>query len=181
MKTKTFPIIMFLIVGFFLISTSHDAHACSCIETTELQAVERSSTSFVGTSVKIEPSSGFNNIVTFQVERPIKNIEDGITELVVITHAQGSACGYSFEENTRYLVHTYGEKNQKTLETGLCSGNKNLGFSGIPLMMDESVLKNYPTSASLYPITLFLIIAGIVSVIIITTIVYRKKKKLKNK
>ena len=180
MKTRTFPIIMFLIVGFFLISTSHDVHACSCVETTELQALERSSASFVGTPVKIESPSGFNNIVTFQVERPIKNIEDDITELVVITHAQGSACGYNFEENTRYLVHTYGEKNQKTMETGLCSGNKNLGFSDIPLIMDESVLRNYPTSASLYSITLFLIFAGIVSVIIITTIVYKKKKNLKS-
>ena len=181
MKTRTFPITMFLIVGFFLISTSQDAHACSCVETTELQALERSSASFVGTPVKIESPSGFNNIVTFQVERPIKNIEDGITELVVITHAQSSACGYNFENNTRYLVHTYGEKNQKTLETGLCSGNKNLGFSGIPLIIDESILKNYPTSASMYPIILFLIMAVIISVIIITTIVYRKKKKLKTK
>ena len=160
-------------------STPHDAHACSCVETTELQALERSSASFVGAPINIESPSGLNNIVTFQVERPIKNIEDGITELVVITHAQSSACGYNFDGNTRYLVHTYGEKNQKTLETGLCSGNKNLGFSSIPLMMDESVLKNYPTSASLYPITLFLIIAGIVSVIVIGIIVYRKKKRQK--
>jgi hypothetical protein len=180
MNTRTFPIIMFLIVGFFLVSPSHDAHACSCVETTELQAFERSSISFVGTPIKMESTTGFNNIVTFQVERPIKNIEEGTTELVVITHTQGSACGYNFDGNTRYLVHAYGEKNQKTLETGLCSGNKNLGFSNIPLMMDESVLKNYPTSASWYPIILFLIIAGIVSVIVIGIIVYRKKKNLKS-
>jgi hypothetical protein len=171
---------MFLIIEFFLVSNSHDVHACSCIETTELQALERSSTSFIGTPVKIESPLGFNNIVTFQVERPIKNMEEGITKVTVITHAQDSACGYNFEGNSRYLVHTYGEKDQKTLETGLCSGNENLGFSSISLLSDESVLKNYPTSVSLYPIILFLIIFVIISVIVIVIIGYRKKKNLKS-
>ena len=180
MRVRAFPIMIFLIVGFLLVSHSHNAYACSCIETTELQALERSSASFIGTPVKIESSSGFSNIVTFQVERPVKNIAEGITELTVITRAEGSACGYNFESNIRYLVHTYGEKNQKTLETGLCSGNKNLGFSSIPLIMDESVLKNYPISTSLYPVILFLIIMGIVTGTIIGIIIYRKKKKLKS-
>lgn len=180
MRVRTFPIIIFLIVGFLLVSHSHDAYACSCVEITELQALEKSYASFVGTPVKIESPSGFNNIVTFQIERPVKNIAEGTTELVVITHVQGSACGYNFEDNTRYLVHTYGEKDQKTLETGLCSGNKNLGFSSIPLMMDKSVLKNYPTSTSLYPIILFLIVTGIISGIIIGLVIYRKKKNLKS-
>jgi len=179
MRVRTFPIIMLMIAGLFLVSNSHDVHACSCIETTELEALERSSASFIGTPVKIESTSGFSNIVTFQVERPVKNIAEGITELAVITNTQGSACGYNFEGNARYLVHTYGEKNQKTLETGLCSGNKNLGFSSIPLMIDESVLKNYPVSASLYPIILFLIIGIIISGIIIGFLIYRKKKNLK--
>ena len=178
MRVRTFPITLFLIVGLFLVSHSHDAHACSCIETTELEALERSFASFIGTPVRIESTSGFSNIVTFQVERPVKNIAEGTTELVVITHSQSSACGYNFDGNARYLVHTYGEKDQKTLETGLCSGNKNLGFSSIPLVMDESVFKNYPESASLYPITLFLIVTGIVSCVIVAIIVYRKKIKL---
>ena len=66
-------------------------------------------------------------------------------------------------------------KNQKYLQTSLCSGNKELGFSSNPLIIDESVLTNYPASISLYPIILFLIISGIVSGIIIGIVVYKKK------
>lgn len=182
MTSKSFFILtIFLIVGFFSVNFTHDAYACSCIEITDLQALEKSSASFVGTPVKIESQSGFNNIVTFHIERPIKNIAENITEIIIITSTQESACGYNFESNTRYLVNTYDEKNQKTLETGLCSGNKNLGFSSIPLLVNESVLKNYPESVFLYQVFSYLIIAGIISGIVIGIIIYNKKKKLKTK
>lgn len=172
---------MFLIVGFFSVNFTHDAYACSCIEITELQALEKSFVSFVGTPIKIESPSGFNNIVTFHIERPIKNIAEDTIEVTIITSTQESACGYNFEGNTRYLVNTYGEKNQKTLGTGLCSGNENLGFSSIPLLVNESVLKNYPESVFLYQVFSYLIIAGIISGIVIGVFVFSKKKKLKTK
>ena len=177
MKTRTFPIILFLIAGLFLVSHSHDAHACSCIETTELEALERSSASFVGTPTKIESTHRYTNQVTFEIERSIKNIAGNTTEIMLTTPSHGPACGYRFENNTRYLVHTHEMENQKYLQTSLCSGNKNLGFSNIPLLTDDSILENYPKSMSLYPIILFLIIAGIVLGIAIGIIVYRKKKK----
>ena len=103
-------LVMFLIVGFFSVNFTHDAYACSCIEITELQALEKSFVSFVGTPIKIESPSGFNNIVTFHIERPIKNIAEDTIEVTIITSTQESACGYNFEGNTRYLVNTYGEK-----------------------------------------------------------------------
>lgn len=177
MTNRTYLVLgIFLIVGLFSDSFTHDAHACSCIEITELQALEKSSASFIGTPVKIESPSGYQNIVTFQIERPIKNIAESTTEITVITHAQGSACGYVFESNIRYLVHTYGENNQNTFETGLCGGNQNLGFSSIPLLVDESVVTNYPESVVWYQFILYLVIVGIISGITIC-VYYIKKKK----
>ena len=84
-----------------------------------------------------------------------------------------NACGYNFENNTRYLVHTFGEKGQRTLETGLCSGNKNLGFSSIPLLIDESVVRDYPESVVWYQFILYLVIVGI---IIGVVVVWSKRK-----
>ena len=42
------------------------------------------------------------NFITFEIEKPIKNISKNITQITVITHAQESVCGYHFENNTRY-------------------------------------------------------------------------------
>ena len=172
--------LFFILVISVIFSVSpifHDAYACSCIEITEQEALERSFSSFIGVPIKIESPTGHQNIVTFQIERPIKNIEKNMTEITLTTPSQGPACGYNFENNTRYLVHTHEMKNQQYLQTSLCSGNKDLGFSSIPLIIDESVLTNYPTSISWYPIILFLIIAGIVTGIIVGIIAYRKKRK----
>ena len=151
----------------------HDVYACSCIEITEKEALERSFVSFIGTPTEIESTYGYTNLVTFEIEKPIKNIVKNMTEITLTTPSQDSACGYDFENNTRYLVHVHEMKNQKYLQTSLCSGNQNIGFSSMSLLIDDSVLENYPTSLSLYPIILFLIIVGIV----LGIIAYRKKKK----
>ena len=174
MRTQLAFFLIFLVL--FLFSINY-AFACSCIQSTEKEDLERSYASFVGTPTKIESLHGYTNQVTFEIEKPIKNIAQNMTEITLTTPSQGPACGYNFENNTRYLVHTHEMENQKYLQTSMCSGNKELRFSSIPLIIDESVLTNYPTSMSLYPIILFLIIAGIVSGIVIGIIVYRKKKK----
>ena len=170
MRTQVSFFLIFLIV--FLSSVNY-AFACSCIQSTEKENLERSFASFVGTPIKIETLHGQTNRVTFEIEKPVKNISEEITQITLFTPAYVPACGYHFENNTRYLVHTHDEKNQKQLETSLCSGNQNLGFSSIPLLIDGSVLGNYVASSSLYPIILFFIIAGIV----IGIIAYGKKKK----
>jgi len=121
-------------------------------------------------------------MVTFQIEKPIKNISVGMTEITLTTPIQESVCGYNFENNTKYLVHVIEQKNQKYLGTSMCSGNKNLEFSSITLLVDESVLGVHPESVSWYPIDLYLIILGIISGVVIgVVIIYNKKRKLKNK
>ena len=164
---------MFLIVGFFSVNFTHDAYACSCAVTTDQESFEKSFSSFIGVPIKIESPTGYQNIVTFQIERPVKNIAENITEITIITSGSSAACGYNFENNTRYLVHTFGEKGQRTLETGLCSGNKNLGFSSIPLLIDESVVRDYPESVVWYQFILYLVIVGI---IIGVVVVWSKRK-----
>ena len=60
-------------VIFDVLSILHDACACSCIESTEQEALERSVASFVGTTTKIESTYEYANLVTFEIENPIKN------------------------------------------------------------------------------------------------------------
>ena len=179
MVHRIFLLSLFL-MGVFTVIHIHDVYGCSCAILTNEEALEDSFASFVGIPTKIESSHGYTNRVTFEIEKPIKNIAQDMTEITLTTPSQGPACGYRFENNTRYLVHTHEMKNQQYLQTSLCSGNKDLGFSSIPLIIDESVLTNYPTSISWYPIILFLIIAGIVTGIIVGIIAYRKKRKLKS-
>jgi len=172
---------IFFIVGVFSINYVSDVYACSCIGLTEQEALEKSFASFVGVPIKIEFSSGHNNIVTFQIEKPIKNISADMTEITLTTPTYGPACGYNFENNTRYLVHVREQENQKYLGTSLCSGNKNLGFSSIPLLVNESIVTNYSESVFVHQIILYLMFVGIISGIVIGIIVYNKKKKLKTK
>ncbi|MCH9659109.1 hypothetical protein K0U27_10580 [archaeon] len=165
---------MFLIAVVVFANYINDAYACSCAQLTEQEALDLSFASFVGVPTKIESTHVYTNQVTFEIEKPVKNIVQNMTEITLTTPSQGPACGYHFENNTRYLVHTHEMKNQKYLQTSLCSGNKELGFSSIPLIIDESVLANYPVVIYWYPIMLYLTIAGIISGIAI--VIWRKRK-----
>ena len=163
-------------MGVIFVNYANEAYACSCEALTEQEALNRSFASFVGTPARIESTHGYTNIVTFEIEKPVKNISKNMTEIILATPTQGSACGYGFSNNTKYLVHTHEMKNQKYLQTSLCSGNKELGFSVIPLTVDKSVLTNYPTAADWYPIILFLIAIAIISGIIVGIVAYKKRK-----
>ena len=103
MVHRTFLLSLFL-VGVFAVIHIHDVYGCSCAVLTDEEALEDSFTSFVGTPTKIESSHGYTNRVTFEIEKPIKNIAQDMTEITLTTPSQGPACGYHFENNTRYLV-----------------------------------------------------------------------------
>ena len=164
------------LVGVFVVSYAHDAYACSCASFTDKEALDESFASFVGVPTMIEPARGHTNLITFEIEKPIKNIEKNTTEIVLTTPSQGPTCGYHFENNTRYLVHTHEMKNQKYLQTSLCSGNKELVFSNMPLIIDEFVLVVYPAAITWYPVMLYLIMAGIISGSVLVWLVWRKRR-----
>ena len=69
--TNLVLVMMLLIFVVFSVSCMEYAFACSCALLTEQEALENSFASFVGTPIKIESPSGFSNIVTFQIEKPI--------------------------------------------------------------------------------------------------------------
>lgn len=172
MKTRLLIILLFAtgVISIHLPSV----FGCSCVGWTDQEALENSVSSFIGIPIKIESPSGYQNLVTFQIEKPIKNIADNKTEITVSTSTQGSACGYYFDTQTRYLVHTSGESDQKILETGLCSGNKNLGDSNVLVLHDnsESNFLNHVLFS-------YLVIAGIVitGIILGYVIIIRRKRK----
>ena len=174
--STTMIMTVFLIFGMFSAGNVNHAHACSCAAITDQEALEKSFASFVGTPIKIESPSGLSNIVTFQIEKPIKNIDENTTEIAIITSVHSASCGYNFENNTRYLVHTYGSENQKTLETGLCSVNQNLGSSDIPMQVEESNETNYLGYGASFQIIIFLVIAGIIVSFVVFLIVRKRRR-----
>ena len=74
--------------------------------------------------------------VTFAVLKqwkgsPAKNVD-------VITRLTGEACGFPFEKNKEYLVYVVSEP--KDLQTGICTGTKNIYDSGQEMkQLDEIV------------------------------------------
>jgi hypothetical protein len=106
---------------------------------TEKEALENSVLSFIGIPIKIESPFGYTNLVTFQIEKPLKNIPDNKTQITVRTPTQDSACGYHFDTLTRYLIHATGVEDQKELDTGLCHGNRNLGDKNNSINVYEMV------------------------------------------
>lgn len=171
MKVRFLIILLFVTVFSIHLPS---VFGCSCVGWTDQEALENSVSSFIGTPIKIESPSGYQNLVTFQIEKPIKNIADNKTEITVSTSTQDSACGYYFDTQTRYLVHTSGESDQKILETGLCSGNKNLGESNILALPNdsESIFLNHV-------LFLNIVIVGIIitGIILGYVIIIRRKRK----
>ena len=97
--------------------------ACSCMQLSEQQALEKSEVAFVGTVTKVWESKGSHGVgrytVSFKVERFLKGSFTGPS--VVTTATNGAACGYNFQEGTKYKV--FARAYEGTYTTGLCSGN----------------------------------------------------------
>lgn len=126
MKTALFWLTIFFVVIFFGFQS---AEACSCREReTPAKAFVKANTILVGTISKlsfVKDKSGFTDLrASFYVEEVLKGRRD--EKINVFTSSQGTACGYPFEENGRYLVYAYEDGETKQLETSICVRTRRL-------------------------------------------------------
>jgi hypothetical protein len=109
------------------------ACACSCAEMTPEESFAGSEMAFVGVVTKIDrPLVFMNSGQPVEVTLAVSEVYKGRVSqrFVVTTASDGAACGYDFAEGGRYVVlaSTHGG----TVNTGLCSGNRNLATESNP-------------------------------------------------
>lgn len=103
--------------------------ACSCVQMTRAEAVDRADVVFHGTVVSRDDpgggwpfsSSGRDVRVTFAVDEVHKG--QAGSQVAVTTAADGAACGATFTVGSRYEVMASGAE---ALSTSLCAGNTEL-------------------------------------------------------
>ena len=133
--------IIILILSFFglLLLAQIDVYACKCAsmpQTLEREIKGRLKTSkavFSGEVLKISQTSQRGNVTGLDVtvNMRLKQVWKGqlAKEVIINTPDNSAACGYSFEAGKSYLVFAH-SSNDKTLATGLCSGNRPLETAG---------------------------------------------------
>ncbi|MFI6300056.1 hypothetical protein ACIBEJ_51275 [Nonomuraea sp. NPDC050790] len=109
-----------------LVSTTTAACACTCAELTPAEAVKHAAAVFTGTVVSVKTVKGPPNaqkVYTFRTDHAYKGT--AATEYQVGADTDSPACGYVFEQGTRYLVFagSDGRIPGVNLSTTLCSGN----------------------------------------------------------
>lgn len=111
--------VVFLILAFAavpVIFSTPKAFACSCVQPRPpAQALEESAAVFTGRVVDVEPVVSGSN-VQFSVDRAWKGVSS--TSVKITTSQIGGACGYPFDEGTKYVVYAHGSE---SLETSICT------------------------------------------------------------
>jgi len=139
-------------LGFVL--RTEPAQACSCAAPAgPADGLNRSTAVFRGRVSEISrpfwdrlglTNSGSHR-VTFEVVKRWKGAPVMITELA--TRLTGEACGFPFEEKKEYLV--YAVATPKNLQTGICTGTKNIGDAAQEMaILDEIVAANKKSGAT---------------------------------
>ena len=125
------------------------AYACTCMApATAAEALQKSSAVFRGRVVAIYRSwfdrVGITNTAGYRVQFEITKQWKGApsTSAVVITRLSGEACGFPFEQNKEYLVYVVTEP--KDIQTGICTGTKNIAEAEQEMKQLDKILENRP-------------------------------------
>lgn len=128
-------IILLIVLVFVMIGLIGIGSACSCIiPGTPLEERDSSSLVFSGKVTKIESVGDMQKEITFRISETFKG--EIASEIKLKTAKDSAACGYEFENNRDYLVYTYGEMND--LSVNICSRTALLSDAG----NDVKELKN---------------------------------------
>ena len=139
------------------------AYACSCmIPESPNDSLQKSDAVFSGKAIGIEEKNqndlAFSSmdpvLVTFDVDRVWKG-ENG-SPITIQTRQSSASCGYSFEENSHYLV--YANRNGDVLDVSLCSrtslvssATEDIDKLGIP-NYEIKDMQEFPHSEPVVPI-----------------------------
>jgi hypothetical protein len=129
-----FTVLVLATMGVF-VGPVRPACACSCAMVTSEESLDQAEMAFVGVVTRIDRPvfggyTGQPLKVTLAVSEVYKG-RDVVTERFEVTTASdGAACGYDFVEGRRYLV--FASTWEGTVNTGLCSGNRDLALESNP-------------------------------------------------
>jgi hypothetical protein len=147
MKLARFPVLSCIVAT--LLMAVEVGQACTCsAPATAAEAFHKSSAVFRGKVTRIYRSfldtAGItrtgNHRVKFEVTKRWKGPQS--TTIVVITRLSGEACGFPFEEKKEYLV--YVAAGPANIETGICTGTKNIVGAEPEMEQLDLVVRRYP-------------------------------------
>ncbi|MBB5084917.1 hypothetical protein [Nonomuraea endophytica] len=123
-----------------LAGTTTAACACSCVEFKPAQAVQNATAVFTGTVVAIRTVKGPPNaqkVYTFRADNVYKGAP--AAEFQIGADTDSPACGYVFDQDTRYLVFAGPAERVPgvSLSTSLCSGNVPIRAGTGPLQVGD--------------------------------------------
>jgi hypothetical protein len=87
---------------------------------------------------------GITNTAGYRVQFEITKQWKGTASksIVVITRLTGEACGFPIEENKEYLVYVVTQP--KDIQTGICTGTKNIAEAEQEMQQLDKILENRP-------------------------------------
>lgn len=99
--------------------------ACDCVGPKNAKAARDAAAAvFTGRVVQLTEKPNFMHEVVFKVDRQWKGITS--EKVIVLTAANGGACGYTFQLGQSYLVFCHAEEKSKSLHTDICTRNANV-------------------------------------------------------
>ena len=110
------------------LTTAGTAHACSCAPATEEEAFARADHVFHG-RVLARSDEPDQQMVRYRVV-VTKERKGKVPRYVsVITATSSASCGARLVVGKDYLIHATGDASDRKVETGLCSGNRQVNGS----------------------------------------------------
>lgn len=110
------------------LTTAGTAHACSCAPATEADAFARADHVFQGRVLARSDEPG-RIMVRYRVVVTKERKGDVPRYVSVITATSSASCGAKLVVGKDYLIHATGDASDRTVETGLCSGNRKINAS----------------------------------------------------
>ena len=161
----------FLVFSIFTSFSFNEAHACSCIAPEDPKKErEKFQVVFSGTVTEMEetnPSeplfSGTDPVlVTFDVERVWKGLDEKNPTVTITTPASSVSCGFYFQENLEYVVYAYQHETDRHLQVSLCSRTNTIENAEEDLReLGEGILINSNESSMLPPLKQYKIVLDI--------------------
>ncbi|WP_366293960.1 hypothetical protein [Paenibacillus sp. AN1007] len=131
-------LILMLCAASLIVWSGDRAYACSCVESSVKEKLERYSAVFTGKVVKIGGDSIFSSRqykkYTLDVDTAWKGVDEKKMK-ILINNMGEDACGTTLTHNQSYLIFANQNEKDGKLYSSLCSGNLQLEQAGEAINM----------------------------------------------
>lgn len=156
----TIMLSVFLVFSVAASFSFNEAHACSCMvpESPEIE-MEKFQAVFSGKVTEIEethPSEPLFSsldpvLVTFDIDRIWKGLDEKNQTVTVTTSASSASCGFYFQEHVEYVVYAYQHDADSKLEVSLCSRTNTVENAAEDLEKLGEGIMAQPNNMTLFP------------------------------